>query len=127
MNSNYTEKREFLRSRFDRPVDFRILVSPNDPIPASNLVKGISRNLSASGILFASDHLPAISSVLALDLDYRTTNICREIEEHALIIDNKLIGKVVRIEEKDDSGYDIGVAFIKKGDRIQAQIKNLLK
>lgn len=127
MSPNNAEKREFLRYRCDKPVSFKILLSPKDKNPASKLTSGISKNLSASGILFASGTFPEIASILALDLDYRTTNICREIEENTLIIDNKLIGKVVRIEENDDGTYNIGVAFIKKSDQIFPEIKKLLK
>lgn len=127
MNSNQNDKREFLRYRCDKPVNFKILLSPKETGSASKLASGISKNLSASGILFSSNNFPEISSILALDLDYRTTNICQEIEENSLIIDGKLIGKVVRIEEKDDGTYNIGVAFIKKSDQISPEIKKLLK
>lgn len=127
MSLNHNEKREYLRYRCDKPVDFKILASPKDSGEASKFVSGISKNLSASGILFSSTQIPEISSVLALDLDYRTTNLCREIEEHVLIVDTKLIGKVVRIEQNDDGSFDIGVAFIKKSDQLPAEIKNLLK
>ena len=127
MSTNQNEKREYLRYRCDKPVNFKILASPKDSGDASKFVSGISKNLSASGILFSSAEIPEISSVLALDLDYRTTNLCREIEEHVLLVNTKLIGKVVRIEQKDDGSYDIGVAFIKKCDHLPAEIENLLK
>ena len=127
MSSNQNDKREFLRYRCDKPVNFKILFSPKDKKAASKILNGISKNLSVSGILFASDTLPEISSIIALDLDYRTTVICQEIEEKVLIFDNKLIGKVVRIEESDDGTYNVGVAFIKKTDQISPEIKELLK
>lgn len=127
MDPNYTDKREFIRYSYSRPVNFKILVSPKDKGSLSKLVGGISKNLSASGILFTSNHIPEISSVLALELDYRTTGICQEIEENALVIENKLIGKVVRIEEGEDGKFNIGVAFIKKSDQLPPEIRNLLK
>lgn len=127
MSSVQNDKREFLRYRCDKPLHFKILLSPKDNSSASKLLSGISKNLSISGILFASNNCPDISSVLALDLDYRTTGICREIEENTLIIGNKLIGKVVRIEEKDGGAYNVGAAFIKKSDQISPEIIELLK
>ena len=84
MDPNQNEKREFIRYSYDRPVNFKVLFSPKYGSPASKQVGGVSKNLSASGILFMSDHLPEISSILELDLDYRTTGICNEIEENAL-------------------------------------------
>jgi len=127
MSLVHNDKREFLRYRCDKPLHFEILLSPKDNSPASKLLGGISKNLSASGILFASDECPEISSLLALDLDYRTTSICQEIEEKTLLAGNRLIGKVVRIEEKDGGAYNVGVAFIKKSEKLSPEIKELLK
>ncbi len=127
MNPGPDSKREFVRYSYDKPVNFKILFSPKQNRPASKLIIGMSKNLSASGILFKSDHLPEISSILELDLDYRTTGICNEIEEHALMIGNKLIGKVVRIEEDEDGKYNVGVVFIKKTDQLPPDLQNMLK
>lgn len=127
MEPNPDYKREFVRYGYSKPVNFKILLSPKQNKSASKLVSGISKNLSVSGILFKSDHLPEISSILELDLDYRTTGICHEIEENALTINNKLIGKVVRIEEDEDGKYNIGVAFIKKTDELPPDIEGMLK
>ena len=121
------EKREFLRHNCAVPVHFRILLSPKHNSSATKLVDGISKNLSASGILFKSDNLPDISSILELELDYRTTGICQEIEESALTINNKLVGKVVRIEEVEDGKYNIGVAFIKRSERLPPDIEGILR
>ncbi len=127
MNPNPDSKREFVRYGYDKPVSFKILFSPKQNKTASKLVSGMSKNLSVSGLLFKSAHLPEISSILELDLDYRTTGICNEIEENALMIGNKLIGKVVRIEEDEDGRYNIGVAFIKKTDQLPPDVKGMLK
>ncbi|MCX5677736.1 MAG: PilZ domain-containing protein [Candidatus Omnitrophica bacterium] len=127
MNTNPENKREFVRYSYNKPVNFKILLSPRHSKSALKLVSGISKNLSVSGLLFKSDHLPDISSILELDLDYRTTGICHEIEENAMTVDNKLIGKVVRIEEDEDGKYNIGVAFIRKTDSLPPDIENILK
>ncbi|MFH1190533.1 MAG: PilZ domain-containing protein [Candidatus Omnitrophota bacterium] len=127
MDSNADNKREFVRYGYAKPVNFKILLSPKQNKAALKLVSGISKNLSVSGILFKSDHLPEISSILELELDYRTTGICHEIEENALTVGSKLIGKVVRIEEDEDGKYNIGVAFIRKTDQLPPDIEGLLK
>ncbi|HPM43262.1 MAG TPA: PilZ domain-containing protein [Candidatus Omnitrophota bacterium] len=129
MNENYpgSERREFFRYKHEKPINFKIVGASRDKATLSKLVNAVSKNLSASGILFTSKYLPEISSILALDLDYRTTQICKEIEENALIVLDKIVGKVVRIEENDDGQYNVGVAFIKKGDDISAEVSNLVK
>lgn len=121
------DRREFVRYSHNKPVNFKVLLSPKHGNPKSKLVSGISKNLSVSGILFKSDHIPEISSILELDLDYRTTGICHEIEENAMTNGNKLIGKVVRIEEDEDGKYNIGVAFIRKTDPLSHDIADMLK
>lgn len=120
------EKREFFRYNCEKPVHFKILAAPKDKAPVSRMIDGSARNLSACGILFTSDFIPEISSILSLELDYRTTHICQEIEENALIVGDRLLGKVVRIEDNDDGRYNVGVAFIKKSGEIPDDIKSLV-
>jgi hypothetical protein len=127
MPPDHDDRREFLRYSCNKSVNFKVLISPKHNSSASKLVSGISKNLSASGILFKSDYLPEISSILVIDLDYRTTGICQEIEETAITIGNKLVGKVVRIEESEDGKYNVGVAFIKKSDQLPREIEDMLK
>lgn len=127
MTPEHEEKREFIRYTCEKPVIFKTILSPVHNNAAARLVVGMSKNLSASGILFKSEHLPDISSVLQLELDYRTTNICREVEENALILNEKLIGKVVRIEDTNDGMYYVGVAFIRKNDQLPKEIKDIIR
>lgn len=120
------ERRQFLRYDYEKSLHFSILNSSKDKNFLSKSMEAISKNLSASGILFVTNIVPEISSFLVLDLDYRTARICQEIESRALIINNKLIGRVVRIEENDNGLFDIGLAFVTKGDRLPQDIQNLI-
>jgi len=121
------EKREFLRYGFDKPVNYRVIYFSQEPDAASKAFDAISRNLSASGMLFSSKYLPEIASVIVLDIDYRTTRICREIEENAFIVNGKLVGKVVRVEDDGDGLYGVGVAFIRKSEHLPADIEKLIR
>jgi len=123
---NQKDRREFFRYTCEKPVQYKILPSNDKKNPASKFISGVSKNLSASGMMFTSNLIPDISSIVTLKLDYRTTNICCEIEENALVVDNILVGKVVLIEDNDDGSYNVGVAFLKKTSEIPAEIKNLL-
>jgi PilZ domain len=130
MSNNYSgpERREFFRYRFEKTINYKKVAGPKGNKDGSpKLTNAVSKDLSASGLLFSTDSLPELSSLLVLDLDYRTTLVCQEIEEKALIVNNKLLGKVVRIEDTDDGRYDVGVAFIKKSEDLPNEIKNLLK
>ena len=120
------DRREFFRYKHETPIRFKVVTEKQDMPSAAALSGAITRNLSASGILFTSKFLPQISSILALDLDFRTTQICKEIEEHALIVKDKVVGKVVRIEDNEDGQYNVGVAFIKKSETLPREILNLV-
>lgn len=113
------ERREFLRYRYDKEMRFDSL-DPSRKDLHTGFNDAISKNVSASGLLFTvkGKNIPVISSLIVLDLDYRTAEICKEIESNIAMVDNKLLGRVVRIDDNEDGTYGIGVAFIKKSDRI---------
>jgi len=123
------ERREFLRFDYNEPVRYRLIKMKKDTTISSGLMDAISKNLSASGILFVTNvgKEPEVSSLVILDLDFKTTNVCQEIEERALVVDNKLVGKVVRIEDNDDGTCGVGVAFVKKTDSLAAQLRGIEK
>lgn len=128
MSDNYkgSERREFFRYRYEKPLHYKVVASSSDKNTFSNMFDVISKDLSASGMLFTTPQPPELSSILALELDYRTSRVCQEIEERALIINDKLVGKVVRIEHNDDDSYDVGVAFIRQSDNLPDEVKNII-
>ncbi len=120
-----SDRREFLRYEYAKPLHFSIVSSPKDRNSTPNLVNAITKNLSASGILFQTKEIPDIASLLILDLDFKTAKICREIERRAMIINNKLLGKVVRIEDSENGMCDVGVAFVTKDSSVSEDLKKL--
>ncbi len=127
MLENYTgkEKREFFRYRHAGPA--RFMEISMDAHAVSGIASAMMKNLSASGMLFTSKYPPRLSNIIVLDIDYHTSRICEEIEEQALILNNRLLGKVVRIEDNDNGSYDIGVAFIRKSDNLPQDVLTLIK
>lgn len=122
----FNEKREFIRFQCKHPVQYKVVYAPKGRHHASKVIDGVTKNLSAAGILFKTNFLPELSSIITLELDYRTTGICQEIEENVFIVGNTLIGKVVRIEDNGDGSYNIGIAFIRKTAQLPDEIKNIL-
>ncbi len=114
--SKKKEKREFLRVNYDKPLTYRVIGGPKNESFASKFMTAVSKNLSASGILFTTNvvKVPDIASMVVLDVDYRTASVCQEIEKRALILDNKLVGRVVRIEDNEDDTCGVGIAFVKR-------------
>lgn len=120
------ERRKFFRHPFDKQVRFKVISSAREQNPVAKVLDAVAKNLSVSGVLFASTFTPELSSIVALDMDYRATRICQEIEESALIVKNRIIGKVVRIEDSGDGVYGIGVAFIKKLSDLPKDIEEII-
>ena len=112
------ERRGTLRFEYKRPLKYSIVDTGNKKDKFSAFVTGISKNLSVSGILFltSAKKIPKLFSLLAFELDYRTIHICQDIENRALIINDKLLGRVMRVEEHGDGTCGIGVAFVTKPD-----------
>jgi len=91
------------------------------------LMNAISKNLSASGIFFTSkiNKRPDITNLLVIEVDYKTADICKEIEDRVLILKNKILGRVVRMEDNGDGTCGIGVAFVTKSDPMTKNIKSI--
>jgi hypothetical protein len=128
------DRREFFRINFSTPLQFKAYAledksksAQQDSIDSAS--RGTSRNVSQSGILFQTkNHPPALSSIVWLNLDIRTLKICQEIENRALIFNNGLVGRVVRVEEdnRTQNSYDIGVCFLTKEQQGSREVQEIL-
>ena len=122
------ERREFFRFDYKKSMHYSMVSSPKDTGTIASLINAVSKNLSASGILFVANasEVPEISSLIMLDVDYKTANICHEIEKRALIKNNKLLGRVMRIEDNGDGTCGVGVAFVTKSNRLSEDVKKVV-
>lgn len=127
------DRREFFRLNFSSPLQFKSYSArqsaPKSPSAAQSSSKGTSQNISQSGILFQTEkNPPQLSSLLWMDLDLRTLNICQEIERKALLLNRGLVGRVVRVEEDPENNrrYDVGVCFLTQDERDSAEVESLL-
>ena len=125
------ERREFFRLNYKTPVQFKSyesqglqrsakLVGPQD---------GNTQNISQNGVLFQTEEKPPqLSSIVWMSLDLRTLKICQEIEAKAIIFNNGVLGKVVRVEEDSDGSntYDVGVCFLRKEQQESREVRDIL-
>jgi hypothetical protein len=128
MNEDYRgeDRRKFLRCNYEHFFSYNAVNLSADKRFMSSLIHAVSRNLSGSGMLFSTTEVPPLSSLLVLSLDYHTARVCEEIEKNALIVNNRVLGKVVRIEERGDGVYDVGVAFVTRSDRLPKDVQSLV-
>jgi hypothetical protein len=126
MGAEAEDKREFLRVDYETPLNFKVL--KGERLAAKTDI--LSRNISASGLLFRTgteSSIPALSSIVWLELDPRMMNVCEEIEQDLIIHKNGVFGRVVRIAEGEPGkSYDIGVCFLRKKDLTDKEILELL-
>lgn len=103
------DRREYFRLDFRHPVKFRMIEGDSEgPVRL-----GTTANVSETGVLFRSSVLPKIASILWMDMDLRTLNICKEIEKRAVVYQRGLLGRVVRLEQDPGTdAYNIGVCFV---------------
>ena len=126
------DRREFYRVPYKTPLKYRsYAVTRSNPsaATAAEASAAVSENISQSGILFQTkDDPPAISSIVWMNMDFRTLNICKEIDGRALILKNGLLGKVVRVEEdsKNSNAYDVGVCFLTKNQKDAKEVQQIL-
>jgi hypothetical protein len=116
------ERREFFRLNFKTPLQFKAYTDSR--------AHATAQNISQSGILFQTEQAPPqLSSIVWMNLDMRTLKICQEIESKALIMNNGVLGKVVRVEEDADKGstYDIGVCFLKKEQKGDREVQEFIR
>ena len=113
---NGDERREFERCDFEKPLQYREIASKGDDHTLSSVIKGVVKNLSASGVLFVitSKKIPNMASLLLLELEYYSAAICKELEQRSLIAQNMFLGKVIRVEDNADGTSDVGVALVPK-------------
>ena len=132
VSENREERREFFRVNFKSPVQFKSYSTDRTGDQVSkrqSFLHGQSQNISQSGILFQMEkNPPPISSILWMNVDLRTLNICKEIENRALIFNNGLLGKVVRVEEdvRNMNTYDVGVCFLTQNDKDSREVQSVL-
>ena len=112
------ERRNFMR------LDYRALlaykVCREETI--NKLLQGYTADISRSGLLCNIKDRVNKDDILWLSFDRGTLNIFEEIERRSLIYQNGIIGKVVRIEQRNDDTYNVGVQFITREEKNSTNI-----
>ncbi len=127
------ERRDFFRLKFNSPVQFRAYseraAAHHSEGQAQLAETAAAKDISSAGILFRTNNQPPeLSSILWLSLDYRMLKICQEIDQRALILNDGLLGRVVRVEEDPDdtNAYDVGVCFLTKDQKDSRAVQKVI-
>ena len=95
MDDNYSgpERRQFERRDFVTPLDYKVCKKET----ISKLLAGYTANISKAGLSCNIKEKVNEEDILWLSFDRSTLTICEELEKRALIYQNGVIGKVIRI------------------------------
>lgn len=80
-------------------------------------MEGYTQDISPDGVrCIISDKIP-VGCTLWLKLDKDALVMCEEIEKHAVILQQGILGKVVWVEKQRDSKYEVGLQFITREEK----------
>ncbi|MBI4707155.1 MAG: PilZ domain-containing protein [Candidatus Omnitrophica bacterium] len=107
------ERRQFVRLDYAAPLAYKVCKKET----ISNILQGYTVNVSQSGALCKIKDKVRKNDILWVSFDRNALNICKDMEKNAVIYQNGIIGKVVRIEHNRDKDYEIGIRFITKEEK----------
>jgi len=115
MKNNYNgiERREFVRMDYMSPLAFKVCKKKT----LSTLLDGYTSDISKGGLLCRMNERVKKGDIIWLSFDRGTLGICEEIDRRSLIYQNGIIGKVVRIEPREDNAFNVGIQFITRQEK----------
>lgn len=108
-----TERRLFPRVDYAAPLAYKVC----NKNTISKLLEGYTSNISEAGMLCNIKEAVNQDDILWLSFDRGTLDICEELDKRALIYQNGVIGKVVRIEARGNLNFDVGIKFITREEK----------
>ena len=125
MTEPYTgqERRQFVRLDYLTPLDYKVCKKET----ITKLLQGYTSNVSKSGLLCTIKQKVETEDILWLAFDRDTLTICQDIEKSSLVYQNGIIGKVVRVESREDNTYGVGIKFITREEKDKADTGHIEK
>ncbi len=107
------DRRKFMRLDYRAPLAYKVCSEET----INKLLQGYTADISQSGLLCNIKDRVNQDDILWLSFDRSTLNIFEGIERRSLIYQNGIIAKVVRIEQRNDDTYNVGVQFITREEK----------
>ena len=112
------ERRNFMRLDYRTPLAYKVCREET----IEKLLQGYTTDISQSGLLCNIKDRVNQDDILWLSFQRSTLNILEKIERRCVIYQNGIIGKVVRIEQRNDDTYNVGVQFITREEKNSTNI-----
>ncbi|MFA5311572.1 MAG: PilZ domain-containing protein [Candidatus Omnitrophota bacterium] len=110
---NNSGRRLFSRIDFAAPLAYKVCNKET----LSKILQGYTSNISEAGMLCNIREAVNPDDILWLSFDRGTLGMCEELEKRALIYQNGVIGKVVRIQSRGYDNFDVGIKFITREEK----------
>ncbi|MFH0739118.1 MAG: PilZ domain-containing protein [Candidatus Omnitrophota bacterium] len=125
MDEQYTgsERRQFMRLDYVTPLDYKVCKKET----ITKLLQGYTSNVSKTGLLCTIKQRVEPEDILWLVFDRDILNVCQDIEKSSLVYQNGIIGKVVRVELKEDNTYRVGIHFITREEKSKTETEYIEK
>lgn len=107
------ERREFPRIPYVTALAIKICKQET----LSRLLEGYTVNISTSGLLCNVKQPVHMDDILWLSFNKSDLEICHEVEKRSFIYQNGIIGKVVRIDKKENGTFDVGVNLVTREEK----------
>ena len=107
------ERRQFVRLDYTTPLAYKVCKKET----ISKLFQGYTKNISQAGLLCNIKDKVRKNDILWLSFDRAVLSICEDLEKRSFIYQNGIIGKVVRVEPKEDGTYNVGIQFITRQEK----------
>jgi hypothetical protein len=108
-----TERRKFIRLEYISPLAYKVCREET----ISKLLEGYTSNVSEAGLLCRIKDKVKLDDILWLSFDRGVLGVCEDLEKRSLIYQNGVVGKVVRIDEKNNDMFLVGVQFITREEK----------
>jgi len=112
------ERRQFVRLDYSVPLGYKVCKEQT----LSKILEGYTSNVSEAGLLCNIKEKVNAEDIIWLSFDRGMLSICEELEKRSLIYQNGVIGKVSRIDARDDGSYEVGIQFITREEKNDSNI-----
>ena len=107
------ERRQFVR--LDHVTHLAYKVCKKETI--LKLLQGYTSNISQAGLLCNIKDKVNKNDLLWLSFDRNILDTCEALERRSFIYQKGIIGKVVRIEHRNNGTYNVGIKFITREEK----------
>jgi len=112
------ERRKFPRFPLVTPLAYKIC----KPEIVAKMLEGYISNISKAGLLCNIKIKVEPGDILWLSFDRDTLEVCSGLEKSSFVYQNGVIGKVVRIAERGNDIYEVGINFITRQEKNDTHI-----